>query len=107
MELLDYGFQVEPNSVVANPRPSLQLLVVGPLSYRQNWELRHDEGGNRTTEGIHQIWDVSNRPTLLGLGYTKVSGTWTYAIVQEEFSSIRNIQDRFSARVLDSVWIRE
>ena len=108
MQLLDYGFSFESSSVGAKSQPSLQLLIVGPLSYRQNWELQHhNEGDDRTTEGIHQMWHVARRPTLFQVGYTKVSGAHTYAMVQEEFSSTRSIQDRYPARVLDFVWILE
>ncbi|KAF7502580.1 hypothetical protein GJ744_005471 [Endocarpon pusillum] len=107
MLLLDHCFNFASSTVGAISQPNLQLLIVGPLSYGQNWELQYSASVHRTTEGIHQLWPVSRRPTLFRVGYTKVSGAHAYAVVQEEFSSTRNIQDRFPARVLDSVWILE
>lgn len=106
-QFLDHAFNFPSSSVGAISQPNLQLLILGPLSYRQNWELQHDEGEHRTSEGIHQVWPVSRRPTLFHVGYTKVCGVGTYALVQEEFTNVRNIQDRFPARVLDSVWLLE
>ncbi len=113
MALLDYGFDFGSKCVCAKSQPSLRLLVVGPLSYAQNWELQQDASRQRVTEGIcsaegiYSAWPYYSRPTLFRIGYTKVSGARTYAIVQEEFSSTRSIQDRFSARVLDSVRINQ
>ena len=107
MDLLDYGFDFDSKCVCAKSQPSLRLLVVGPLSYAQNWELQQDASHGRAIEGIYTAWPLYSRPTLFRIGYTKVSGARTYAIVQEEFSSTRSIQDRFSARVLDSVRINQ
>lgn len=67
--------------------------------------MQHDAGGHRPGAGIHQVWDVTYRPTFFKLGHTIVCGRRTYATVQEEFTTTRSIQERFPAHVLDSVWM--
>lgn len=42
MELLDYGFDVASPSSSVGSESSLNLLVVGPLSYMQKWEMQHE-----------------------------------------------------------------
>jgi hypothetical protein len=106
MQLLDYCLDLESESIGSDSNPRLGLLIVGPVLYTQKWELQHYVG-RRLQTAIHQAWAEQNRPTFFKVGYTRVCGQRTYAVVQEEFSSTRSIQDRFSARVLDSVWLTE
>jgi hypothetical protein len=106
MQLLDYCLNLESDCTGSYSNPSFGLLIVGPVLYMQKWEMQHGAGRPLQAD-IHEAWTEDNRPTFFKVGYTKVCGKRTYALVQEEFTSVRSIQDRFSARVLDSVWMTE
>jgi len=106
-KLLDYCLDFESDGVDTHFDPRLELVIVGPLSYSQKWELQHSNTYDIETGKIHELWHVGNRPTFFKVGYTKVFGVHTYAVMQEELTTISSIQDRFEARVLDSVWMIE
>jgi hypothetical protein len=105
MHLLD-GFAMETSSSPSDGgfESSLEVVIMGPHTYMQRWELQREDEGFQAT-GIHNVWPIYWRPTLFKTGFMKVGDICTYAVVQEESTTTRSIQERFLARGLGSVYM--
>jgi hypothetical protein len=101
-QLLDYALEAGPLKPDKDA-PKLELLVVGPLTLTQKWELQH-RSRRYSRPGVHQNWDIWNRPTLFDVNFLRIEGVHRYILTQKNFTTTRAIQERYKTKVFDSVW---